>query len=171
MATRRAAFLASNRRMRDDVREEIVDAMARAFHVNAFAQLQDELAERGLKHVSPGPGGDWMDVAPPTPDAAKQFAKKFALAIERDNGASLRELYARAVATPGTRYGKRDAPHDFGHGFAMQSLGHGVSWFDDNPEFPIELPDTAYSYDKYKGKITVMENSISGSRRRGTRGR
>jgi hypothetical protein len=23
---------------------------------------------------------------------------------------------------------------------AMQAMGHGVSWFDDNPEFPIEVP-------------------------------
>ena len=121
--------------------QEILLSMARALFVNAWADKQIQLREEGRKHKNPGPGGDWMDIAPKTPPAAtkaaRALAKEFLVA---NRASSLTEVYERAIAAPGKRYGKRDSAEDFGFGVAMQALGSGVSWHDDNPEFGMKVP-------------------------------
>jgi|SRR5579859_987847 len=113
-------------------RAEIVDMMARTLFVTAWADREEE---RGRTY----PGQDLMDVAPSTPHRAREAARALASRIEVMNGANLPVLYDRAIRTPGKHY-REPTPRDFGYGLAMQSLGHGVSWFDDHPRFPLKLP-------------------------------
>lgn len=152
--------------MANSLRTEIVDAMARTYFVSAFADLQDRLREEGRRYVDPGPGGDWMDIAPKTPRDARVFAQTVAKSIEAHYGTSLDRIYEIAVSTPGTRYGNRQSPDNFGYGIAMQSVGHGVSWFDDNPEFSVngkrfQTPSAEFHLDKYRGRYHVMASGPS----------
>jgi hypothetical protein len=121
------------------VRKMIVDAMARAFFVEAWARNEEEkpkFRERG--YGGHGHQVDIMDVAPRTNAAANAAAKELAKDIERANGRSLTSLYTTAVAQEGHR--KEPNPTDFGHYLAMQAMGHGVSWWDDHPKFPMTVP-------------------------------
>lgn len=154
------------------LRDEIIDAMARTYFVSAFADLNDRLREEGRKYVDPGPGGDWMDIAPATPRAALTFAKKVAVAIEKFYGQPLDVIYQIAIgapgfAVPGSQFapvrspGKRQEPDNFGYGIAMQSVGHGVSWFDDNPTFFVNgknfgVPSVEFHLDKHKGRFDIF---------------
>lgn len=126
------AVFGSRRRYDDEIRR----AMARAFFVSWYASEQDRRAEHGLKAKIAGPGEDWMDVAPNTSNAAKRHARAYAVKLSDANkGATLTDLYAAALNAGG-----RGDARTFGHYIAMQAMGHGVSWFDDNPKFPIEIP-------------------------------
>lgn len=115
--------------------KQIIDAMARALFVDAWARRQEEAGKRFR------PGVDLMDQAPGTNKAAKVAAADLAKTIERRNSKSLEDLFRDAVAAGG-----EDNSDKFGHYLAMQSLGHGVSWFDDNPEFPLDLPLIEFWY-------------------------
>jgi hypothetical protein len=130
------------------LRRQIVDAMARAFFVSAWAQGEEEkpdFHERGYGGHGHGRGVELMEVAPATSASAKKHAKEIATRIERDNGKSLGELYAMAAEAPG-RHSKDPNPYDFGHYIAMQSMGHGVSWYDDHPEFGMkDVPYAEFS--------------------------
>jgi len=126
------AVFGSSRKYDDEIRE----AMARAFFVDWYASEQERRQEEGLKANIARGGEDWMDVAPGTSRAAKKHAREYAVKLSAANkGATLTDLYAAALNAGGTG----DA-RTFGHYMAMQAMGHGVSWFDDNPEFPIEVP-------------------------------
>lgn len=117
----------------------IADGMARAFHVSAWADREEELGRlRG--------GQELMDVAPPTTEEAKQEAWKLIGSMETANGMNLPAIFAQALIADGKT--TKDLPEgwvsvaednaeEFGHYMAMQSLGHGVSWFDDHKEFTI----------------------------------
>ena len=126
------AVFGSARKYDDEIRE----AMARAFFVDWYASEQERRQEEGLKANIARGGEDWMDVAPGTSRAAKKHAREYAVKLSAANkGATLTDLYAAALNAGGSG----DA-RTFGHYMAMQAMGHGVSWFDDNPEFPIEVP-------------------------------
>jgi len=126
------AVFGSSRKYDDEIRE----AMARAFFVDWYASEQERRQEEGLKANIARGGEDWMDVAPGTSRAAKKHAREYAVKLSAANkGATLTDLFAAALNAGGTG----DA-RTFGHYMAMQAMGHGVSWFDDNPEFPIEVP-------------------------------
>lgn len=133
------------------IETDIIEYMARTLHVCAYADAHD----RGeLPEDSPGAGAgeDWMDIAPPTSDDARIFAAVLAGRIHEMNGKSLLFLIRDAAAADGadpnnqevyrSRSGRRGTTYaeEFGHCLAMQSLGHGVSWFDDHERFPLRLP-------------------------------
>lgn len=124
-------------------RQTIVEAMARTLHVDNWARREEE---RGRTY----PGMDLMDVAPKTPRAAEHAARQLATRIEELNGQTLERLYRRAVTARGIH---REEPTQrlFGHYLAMESLGHGVSWFDDHPTFKLKLPNATY----YAGRIDL----------------
>ena len=115
----------------------------RALFVSAYADACDE---GNLPDCdTAGPGDDWMDVSPDTPQTALDAGKRLALRIAALNGASIGELLNRAYAADGLDPECPDTYEpkyrsDFGHYLAMQSLGHGVGWFDDHAEFPLKLP-------------------------------
>lgn len=133
----------------------IIDGMARALYVCAYA---DAIEEGEIEGEGAGPGEDWMDVAPETPGYARDAALVLAGRIEERNGMSLICLLYQAGRADGidvfARPADADSPYwfearesrhcnyaeSFGHDLAMQSLGHGVSWFDDHKRFPLSLP-------------------------------
>jgi hypothetical protein len=126
--------------------KQIIDGIARALFVCAWADKQERLAEMGRKHSNPGPGGDWMDIAPKTPRAARDEALRLVGRLEQLNGAHVLCLLAYAAKADGMNpYADDfDYPADyarlFGHYVAMQSIGHGVSWFDDHAQFDLKTP-------------------------------
>lgn len=113
------------------LRDEIIESMARALFVSAWASSEEEA---GRSHG----GKELMDIAPRTSKRAEQAAKKLAAEMEKTNGIPIEALYILAALQPGKRYGKEDpSPHLFGHYMAMQALGHGVSWWDDFPNVTV----------------------------------
>lgn len=120
-------------------RSEIVESMARTLFVTSWA---DQEEEAGRTY----PGQDLMDVAPPTTPHARSAAIDLAASIEKMNGMSLDALYQQAEHAEG-EHTRIATPEDFGYSLAMMSLGHGVSWFDNHPEFPLKTPDIEYYAD------------------------
>lgn len=126
----------------------IVEAMARALFVSAWAQHEEErrdFAERGYDGEGSVEGVDLMEVAPRTSPKAIKAAKEFAKKVEQANGTSLPALYQTAVAQDGHRTPPN--PADFGHYLAREAMGHGVGWFDSHPEFPLSVPSYAFRLD------------------------
>lgn len=132
-----------------DYERQIIDAMARAMFVTTWA---DRMEERGLGHKLSGQ--DLMDVAPKTSRDALAAAKKLAaMFAEANEGASMNDLYARALNVAGAHKGDT-SPHSFGHYMAMEAMGHGVSWTDDHPEFKVNIP--YFEYYPGRGAIKGM---------------
>jgi len=111
-------------------------SMARALFVDSWANREQE---RGRSHG----GRDLMFVAPRTSSAAKAAANKLAHQIETLTGRSMESLYHAAESDPG-HHSRQPTPHDFGHYIAMQALGHGVSWADDHPDLPFDVPHAEF---------------------------
>jgi hypothetical protein len=81
------------------------------------------------------------DHMPEIPDLAWKYAEDIRRRIEDENHASLGVLFTRALWADGKDPEKhRNLEERFGECLAYQALGHGVSWFDDHEEFPIEIP-------------------------------
>lgn len=126
--------------------EDIVEATARALFVSSYADACDEGELTG--HPGAGSGEDWMDVAPETPETALEVARSLALEYTRQNDVeTIEALLDRAMEADelaGQRwngvYGDIRYRHELGFCLAMQSLGHGVGWFDDHAEFPLHVP-------------------------------
>lgn len=127
-------------------RKEIIDAMARAAYVQAWANWAEENGE-SLR-------GELMDQAPSTPAAAKKWAQNLARLMEKFNGAKIEKLYARAALSAdaaswrgghGSNHTmalrrRQATPDNFGYCIAMESLGHGVGWGDDHPDHGYLVP-------------------------------
>jgi len=128
---------------------QIVDAMARAMFVTTWA---DRMEERGRGRELAGQ--KLMDIAPKTSRdalaAAKNLAARFA---EANEGASMNDLYARALNVAGKHEGDT-SPHSFGHYMAMEAMGHGVSWTDSHPKFKVNIP--YFEYYPGRGAIKGM---------------
>ena len=126
--------------------EKIIESMARTLFVCAWADAEENA---GRSH---GHGVNLMDVAPATPESAKAFALYLAGRIHEANGKSLLLLIfdaARADNYPHPeKYLEPEYVEDFGHCLAMQSLGHGVSWFDDHASFPLKVPQVEFYLDE-----------------------
>lgn len=133
----------------------IIDAMARAFFVSAWA---DKQGHRGRNLA----GQELMDIAPKTPKFARDFALMFAgqcgsLLVALNNAARA-DIMELSSISQWTAYGdmteteraslddmvealKMDGySRDFGHYLAMMGMGTGVSWFDDHAKFEISVP-------------------------------
>ena len=119
-------------------RDDVVDAMARALFVSAWADAEEE---SGRKF---GGGVELMDIAPKTSPDAKRHAEKLAKQFEQKNGMSLDELLAKAAEADSGETINADYAGEFGHDLAMQAMGHGVSWFDDHNKFPLKVPHTEF---------------------------
>jgi hypothetical protein len=126
-----------------EVRAEILRGMARALFVDDWARREEDRAERTGKRLR-WAGKDLMDLAPRTSAHAKKAALALAQQIRKLNhNTPVEDLFWIAATTPG-KHGRRAYATDFGHYLAMQSLGHGVSWFDDHPKFTLHLPHIDY---------------------------
>jgi hypothetical protein len=127
-----------------NTRDKIIHGMARALFVDDWARQQEERGRRWPARA------DLMDLAPRTPPRAVLAAARLARRIEQLNNTTMAKLYDRAVAAP-ERHLSEPTARLFGHYLAMESLGHGVSWFDDHPEFPLKLPHVEY----YDGHLSI----------------
>jgi len=104
----------------DDIREDIIHHMSRAFFACAWADYEDEHGE--------GTGGcEILSIMPDEIDpAAVKVATRLAERMETSYEATLPELLEKAKAHP---YKYADRPCDeenFGFYAAMQAMGHGV---------------------------------------------
>jgi len=128
--------------------ESIVNAMARAMFVCAWA---DEEEEKGISHG----GEELMDVAPETPEDAIHQAWRLVGHFEVLNKTNMASLFVRAMIADGKltkedwTYEELDAASerwasDFGHYLAMRALGHGVAWEDDHANCGIVYPHFEY---------------------------
>lgn len=128
--------------------------MARALWVTSYADWVENMVEdKAQRDLGPGPGGEWDDVTPDTPESADQAAEDLVVLIERANNAStgdptatLMDLYYRAVEADAAIFAAAPFVPDekyaeeFGHYLAMEALGHGVSWRDDHAPFSLRMP-------------------------------
>ena len=124
-------------------------SMGRTLFMAAFADHREDPDSLGEGKPCPGHscanGEDWADFTPTTHPDAFKAGEQLAQSIEKLNHKRLAQLLEDAAfADDGCHFSEEDDAiayaQEFGHYLAMQSLGHGVSWFDDHAEFPLELP-------------------------------
>jgi hypothetical protein len=123
------------------VRSEIVNGIAEILWAEGWS---NHIEEHGCERL--GGGTDITEAMPPIPIDANDFAEKWAGEVEQMNGKSLSELYEEAEKAnerEGKGSSRRSSPTAFGNKLAFMIEGAGVSWFDDNAEFDLEVPDHA----------------------------
>jgi hypothetical protein len=121
---------------------EVLDGITRAFWTDVWVREQEEKAERTGRRVPWGPGDEITDFVPRTvPATVRRQAVEFAGALKYRNHTNLYGLYLMAMNAPG-RHTREPSAASFGWYLGMQGMGHGVSWFDDHPQFPIQIPHT-----------------------------
>lgn len=125
-------------------KDEFLEGAARCFFVMAYADHADDSEREDDGHEYPiaSMGADWYDIAPElTPPAAYAAAGELWAHLETLNKATapcgVISLIDQAAKANGDD--EIDVEH-FGRDCAMMALGTGVSWFDDNSEFPLETP-------------------------------
>ncbi len=133
--------------------ELIIQSMARTLFVSAYMDASEN-GELGPDMPRAGQGEDWMDVAPATPDYYTGQAWRLCGKIEQLNGMALICIFSKACIEDGGSFDQivtawregeladcqRKYITDFGFFITMQSLGDGVSWFDDHNRFQLKLP-------------------------------
>lgn len=134
--------------------DTIVDAMAKALFVSAYAGMIDRYCEdndcsyNDLPNNVPyaGAGEDWMDNHPPVSDEAKEEAYNIARQYESLNKKSIDALLEEAAEADGIWVEDIDSDYasEFGHYLGMMALGLGVSWFDDHEKFPLQEPNAEF---------------------------
>lgn len=140
----------------DNLETDILAGMANLFWWEAWAHHQDELHEEGLPHANLA-GAEIAHVADDPSDRRRidieNHVKAVRKKIEAANHAKLPTLYKRAIEAnrkaaekEGTPYipGARASEDQFGSCLAHMSMGTGVSWFDDNEKFDLEVPYSEY---------------------------
>ncbi len=134
--------------------DDILEGASRALFLSAYANAAEE---EGSDLPAAGPGEDWDDVAPDTPEAAKDSARSLLNRVgelhwERsaepgqrtaDNADSILQRpcadWIRAGGDGGRSW---TAEEHFGHCLAMQALGYGVGLIDDvRPDADYTSPD------------------------------
>ena len=124
-----------------DIEKVIIEkGIARALFVTAWA---DEMEEQGRSFP---PQTELMSVAPSTPTVAIKEAWRLTGALENENKMGILPLIYQAAKADGLdmetmpKSQKLEYASDFGHYLAMESLGHGVSWFDNHASFDLKHP-------------------------------
>ena len=127
-------------------RDQFLTGAARAFFVTAYADYVENACEdcdgdptNGVcAHdlPRPGPGEDWNDYAPEPPPNAYALAGEMWAWLAAVNGANVYALRMFAEEADG----KPVDAEDFGWYLAMESMGHGVSWFDNHKQFKLKCP-------------------------------
>lgn len=99
------------------------EAAARSFWADAYVSEVENLAEDGhrdaYRALSPGAGGEWLTVTPPTPKSAHKDGRAFTAKIR----AALTDEELREVDD-------KMSVEKAGWYAAMQAMGHGVGWAD-----------------------------------------
>lgn len=122
------------------VEKSVLDGITFAYWAEIYIREQEEKAERTGKRTPWGPGEQIDPYIPKkVPAYVKAGAKEFAAILKHQNRTNLYGLYLMAESAPG-KHRRQPDPFDFGYTLAMQAMGHGVSWFDDHPDFDIKIP-------------------------------
>lgn len=115
---------------------EILRGAARALFVTSWASNEERFGRTY-------PGQELTEVAPPTSVDALLLAAQLLGRIEQLNSFPASVLYAKALelnAQEGDGVEGRDTPYEFGFTLAMESLGTGISWNDNNAYLDINYP-------------------------------
>jgi hypothetical protein len=125
-------------RCKDQVSDAFVRGIATIFWGNAWA---DHVEEHRCASLS---GIEITSVMPEIPEVVWRMAERFAGMVEQANDLTLPALFAQAMKYTGRELTHKDYWSDtaerFGECLAWEAMGAGVSWYDDHPEFKIELP-------------------------------
>jgi hypothetical protein len=89
-------------------------------------------------------GMELFDVAPETPDHAKEQAWRAILEMEQLNSMDLMEMYHHALKKAGLKEGEVDLEDEFGHAIALEMLGTGSGWSDNYPDHGLKVPDVEW---------------------------
>lgn len=122
--------------------EEILESMARTLWVTAYADAADAwFEEEGQDHPDhprARGGQDWFDVAPETPQEAKDKAAEFFDELTQRNGLLIQAY--EVIPCP------KGSPSTFGYYLVMEGLGHGVAWTDHGyPPHKLDVPYIEFS--------------------------
>lgn len=121
-----------------DFRDDFLEGAAKAFFCTAYADYC----------ARPGGGKDWINFIPDTlPGNAYALAGELWAGLTTSNDVG---VYSLALQAQGADETPDLDASEFGHYLAMAAMGHGVSWFDDHAEFPLEVPSiecSAYTFD------------------------
>ena len=123
-------------------KDKFLHGAARAFFVTAYADFVEDTdrEDDGHKYVQAGGGEDWMDHSPQTtPAYAYALAGELWAGIQASNPELWCGPYTAADLAKDAD-GEEPDPDLFGHYFAMEAMGQGVSWFDSHKSFPITMP-------------------------------
>jgi hypothetical protein len=128
---------------RTDLAQQLAASMARALHVTAWAEREEE---SGRTY----PGQELMDIAPDTTDEATAQAWRLMGRIEQANRLNIYAAYCKALKADGQDYYAEGVAEsnarDFGHYLAMEALGHGVGWADDHEPHGLIVPSIEFCY-------------------------
>lgn len=145
---------------RKSIHNDIISEMATMLYMDRIASELEEMDQAPT-------GKRYEDLVGETPIVALYKASEIAGAIEQSNaGASIIDLYTNALQAEGLQ----DSPalrKEFGETIALQSLGHGVSWFDNHAKIPLEFPfylenDITLGKADFRSFIGFDETKLSG---------
>lgn len=121
----------------DDLNRVFAVSAGRALFVRQWADYVENTLGRGLQ-------GEIMTQAPPTPQYFVEAGWRLLGAIENANApCSLVNIMVKAAKADGKddmAYWTSGYVGEFAHYAAMQSMGEGVSWFDNHSRFDIKIP-------------------------------
>lgn len=124
--------------------------MARLLFVSCWADEEDAKFDRGEGPGAPG-GCELTDVAPETTLDARLMAARIIGMIEQVNQSNVILLFDRAEKANKKEGIPAPDPYKFGSDLAFMAMGHGVSWFDDNAEFEMEVPQIEVLWEHVEG--------------------
>jgi hypothetical protein len=132
--------------------EEFIGGASRAFWADAYMHLVEELAEKHLqayRALSPGPGGQWLDI-PTVPGKAHDVGRKFAkLVKDKATDADLVEMKE-----------KMRSISDAGWYAAMGAMGHGVGLWDYDIDFKVpHFSGEDYLYNEAQDAVQLALDS------------
>lgn len=140
--------------LKKEINANIINGIATVLWGDAWAQHIENARDEGRGACRSLSGVKIEDVMPEIPKAAKQRAMLLARAYGKANGevcvADLLVAAYRADECFDEDYLDEDLLNDvheldsyqeeFGNNLAWMAMGHGVSWFDDHEDFPLEVP-------------------------------
>lgn len=119
--------------VRSNVEYLAVDAMATVLWADFWADKEED---RGVSFARM----DIVDAAPTITEECIVLAGRIMGAWEAANAATFHEMYDRAIAANAGAGKEEPDMEQFAGYIALEAIGHGVSWFDRNPEFPMKFP-------------------------------
>jgi hypothetical protein len=144
-----AAKLAISKHIKERVKQEILQAMAKAFFASAWADQAEDTGNSSILS-----GAEIMDIMPKEIDkSAIHAANTLCMEMERHYGRPINEIFDILCKHTEGEGDIDHTPENFGHYAAMQAMGHGVGLYDafGKKSDAVKVPYTefgAYSLEK-----------------------